>query len=58
MRISPQRTETAKLRHAAGLQQKECAAKVGVSVSYLQKVELGKIPPSKRLASEIARLSK
>lgn len=51
MRVSPLRTEIAKMRKDSGLLQKEAAEKLGVSVSYLQKVELGKMQPSKRLAS-------
>lgn len=39
------------MRKASGLLQKEAADKLGVSVSYLQKVELGKILPSKRVES-------
>lgn len=58
MRISPLRTEVAKMRKASGLSQKEAAATMEVSNSYLQKVELGKLPPSKRLLQEIGRLGK
>lgn len=56
MRVSPKRTEIATARLAAGMLQKEFAQKVGVSVSYIQKVELGKIPPSKRVADAAKRL--
>lgn len=46
------------MRKASGLSQKEAAAALGVSGSYLQKVELGKLPPSKRITDEVARLGK
>ena len=55
MRVSPERTEVAKMRKASGLLQKEAADRARVSVSYLQKVELGKIPASKRLVEAIRR---
>lgn len=54
MRVSPERTEVAKLRRASGLLQKELADRAGVSVTHLQKVELGNREPSKRLL-EVAR---
>lgn len=54
MRLSPKRTEIAVARLSAGLQQKEMAAKIGISTSYLQKVELGVLKPSLRL-QEIAK---
>lgn len=41
MRISPQRTEIAKLRCAANIPQKELADTLGVSVRHLRAVELG-----------------
>lgn len=49
MRVSPRRTPIARARLSAGLQQKEMAAKIGISKSYLQKVELGILKPSLRL---------
>ena len=49
MRVSPQRTDIATARLAAGMRQKEAADKLNVSVSYFQKIELGKIPPSARI---------
>lgn len=58
MRISPLRTEVAKMRKASGLSQKEAADKLGISNSYLQKVELGKLPPSRRIEREIGQLGK
>ena len=51
MRVSPRRTKLAIARLSAGLYQKEMAAKLGVSVSYLQKVELGTMRPSARLTA-------
>jgi predicted transcriptional regulator len=54
MRVSPRRTPIARARLSAGLQQKEMAAKIGISQSYLQKVELGVLKPSLRL-QEIAK---
>lgn len=41
MRISPKRTEIAKLRCAANVLQKEMAYVVGVSVGHYQMIELG-----------------
>ena len=55
MRVSPQRTDIAVARLAAGLRQKEAAARLNVSVSYLQKVELGKLPPSARIVAAFAK---
>lgn len=52
------KTEVAKLRIDAKLQQKEFAGRIGVSVSYLQKVEAGKLQPSKRLTAEVDKLRK
>lgn len=52
------KTEVAKLRVDAKLQQKEFAGRIGVSVSYLQKVESGKLQPSKRVALEFGKLKK
>jgi transcriptional regulator with XRE-family HTH domain len=56
MRVSPQRTDIATARLGSGMRQKEFAEKCGVSVSYLQKVELGKLPASKRLAEAARKL--
>ncbi len=53
MRHSPQRTEVAKMRCAAKMPQKELARLCDVSQSYLQKVELGKIPASRPLLKNI-----
>lgn len=44
------------MRKASGLLQKEAASKLGVSVSYLQKVELGKITPSRRVSESFKHL--
>ncbi len=41
MRISPQKTEIARLRCAAKIPQKEMANTLGVSVRHLRAVELG-----------------
>lgn len=41
MRISPQRTEIAKLRYAADMPQKQLADILKVSVRHLRAVELG-----------------
>lgn len=54
MRLSPRKTEIAILRDSSGLLQKEFASMAGISLTHLQKVELGKREPSKRLA-ELAR---
>jgi len=42
MRISPQRTELAKMRVAAKIPQKEMADRLRVSTGHLQMCELGK----------------
>lgn len=55
-RPSPQRTETARLRLASGMSQKEAANTLGVSKSFLQKVELGQLLPTKRLSENIKKL--
>ena len=54
MRLSPKRTDIATARLSAKLLQKEFADMAGVSVTHLQKVELGKREPSARI-TELAR---
>jgi transcriptional regulator with XRE-family HTH domain len=56
MRNSPLRTEIAVARLAAGLRQKELADRCGVSVTHLQKIELGKREASARIVTVIATL--
>ena len=57
MRVSPRRTTIARARLKAGMLQKEFADHCGVSVSYLQKIELGTIAPSKRVRDIAKRLT-
>jgi transcriptional regulator with XRE-family HTH domain len=56
MRHSPQRTEIAVARLAAGLRQKELADRCGVSVTHIQKIELGKREASARIVATVATL--
>lgn len=53
MKVSPQKTTVAKLRCAAGLSQKQAAAIIGISTSYMQKIELGIIPASSRVSKTV-----
>ena len=53
MRQSPRRTEVARMRCDAKIDQKQLAVLCEVSQSYLQKVELGKIPASRPLLKKI-----
>ena len=53
MRQSPKRTEVAIMRCAAKIEQKQLARLCDVSQSYLQKVELGKLPVSRPLLQKI-----
>lgn len=55
MRVSPQRTELAVARMAAGLRQKELAAMLDVGVRYLRACELGEME-SKRLTAKAVAL--
>jgi transcriptional regulator with XRE-family HTH domain len=54
MRVCPRRTEIAQLRKDSGLLQKEFASMAGISLTHLQKVELGKREASKRI-EDLAR---
>ena len=58
MRVSPQRTEIAKMRCAAKIPQKEMADRLGVSTGHFQQVELGTRESKVLTARALAELKK